>query len=125
VELPSFVASLGALDLAEIRAIAADLDQLVATVADEIDTTRAIIAVEQAVRAARCSQAAAVAGQQASRTVLRAAELDGARASDPDVVRVARAAGQIARGIVAGPSARLPVRHLALGFRRLGAPALV
>lgn len=125
MELASFVASLEALDLAGLRAVAADLDGLVATVADEIDTTRAILAVEHAVRATHSLRVAAVAGQQASRAVLRAATRAGLPDGDPDAVRVARAAGQLARGLVAGPDVEASVRHLALGFRRLRARVLV
>jgi hypothetical protein len=120
MELSEFLAGLSSLRLAQIRAIASDLDRLVDSVADEIDTMHAILALEQVVRRCRCTRVAAIAGHQASLVVVRAAERAGAEPADPDVIQVARAAGQVARGLVAGVDAEPHVRHLASGFRSLG-----
>lgn len=117
VDSSDFTESLLTLRLIEIRAIASDLESLVESPADEISLTRAVLAIESAVREQACGTFAAVAAQQASDTVVRAAERSGVEMPDMDVARVARAAAQIARGLVVGESVRAHTELLAVGFR--------
>jgi hypothetical protein len=100
MELAGFTRALDDLTPADVRTIACVLDASVLTATDEITATRAILAVEEAVRSTRRRQPAAVAGHTASGAVVHAAERAGMEPSDPEVTRVARAAGQMARALV-------------------------
>jgi Zn-dependent membrane protease YugP len=95
----------------ELRQVAASLgsDELT----DEVDWWRATIAIDKVLRHTRCTRQAAQAAHDASHAVQEAAEDAGFVLPDADVTRVARAAADMARGLVAGSPARPVVRLLA------------
>jgi hypothetical protein len=88
------------LSLADIRTIAASLET--DTAGDEVDMWRATIAIDRALRHSHRTRLAAHAAWDAAQAVQRAAEAEGVELPDHDVTHVARAAAEVARGIVAG-----------------------
>jgi hypothetical protein len=119
MEAASFPLALERMTVDDVAAVARDLDSMIGSVADEIATTRAVIQVEENLRRRRCRREAAVASQRAVRAVLAAAARDGFDTSDPDIVRVARAAGQYARALLVAGDVPRAVNRLATGFRHL------
>ena len=73
------------------------------SVTDEVDWWRATIAIDRAIRHCRCSRQAARAATQAAHCVQTVAVREGFALPDADVTRVARAAAEVARALVAGP----------------------
>lgn len=117
MKLSEFLGALDTLSGDDIRALAIDLDGMVASPAEEVEVTRAYLAIEAALRRVHRVRDAAAAGHRASSTVLHAAERAGIELPDAAVTRVARAAATIARGIVADDAAAAEVRFLRAGFR--------
>jgi hypothetical protein len=105
-----FVASLSRLSGDELRAIAASLGS--DTLTDEVDWWRATIAIDKLLRHVRHTRQAARAATDAVRAVREAATRAGIALPDDDMTRVARAAADVARGLVAGLPARPVVRLL-------------
>ncbi len=123
--IATFVDALERLTLDDIRALAIDLDGMVATPAEEIAVTRAFLAIEAVLRRSHRLREAAHVGHRASVAVTTAAARDAAELPDAAVTRVARAAATIARGIVAGGAAADEVAFLLIGFRHARAVALL
>jgi hypothetical protein len=95
----------------ELRQVARSLGSDALT--DEVDWWRATIAIDKVLRHTRCTRQAAHAASEAAHAVQQAAERAGIELPDADVTRVARAAGDMARGLVAGTPARPVIRLLA------------
>ncbi|MEW6473473.1 MAG: hypothetical protein AB1679_14470 [Actinomycetota bacterium] len=70
------------------------------TAASEIAHWRADLAIDRAVKRGRSSEAAALAARRARQAVGTAAEWSALVLPDPHVTLVARAAGELARGIL-------------------------
>ena len=85
----------------DIHAVAAGLEAWQQTVHDEVEAWRVTMSVDRALRSTRTARAGAAAAQQAQRAVLCAASHADIALPDDEVTRVARAAGDIARGMVA------------------------
>lgn len=117
MELAQFVEALDRLSIDDIRALALDLDGMIATPGEEVDVTRAYLAIESTLRRAHRLRDAAHAGHRAARAVTGVAERGGVALPDAAVTRVARAAATIARGIVADREAAYEVAFLLKGFR--------
>jgi peroxiredoxin len=101
VDVRDFEVALSGLSVVEIRSISADLTFAVTTTAEEIAATRAVLVIEQTLRRAHRLHSAAtiaVAAATAVQDVAARARID---LPDADVTRVARAAAQLARGLVA------------------------
>jgi hypothetical protein len=96
----AFTETLCGMSEADIREIAASLET--DTAGDEVDLWRATIAIDRALRHTHRTRLAAHAAWDAAHAVQRAAAAEGVDLPDPDVTHVARAAAEIARGIVAG-----------------------
>jgi hypothetical protein len=88
---------------------------------DEVDWWRATIAIDKVLRHARRTRVAGRAANDAVRAVQNAARDAGYVLPDPDMTRVARAAADMARGLVAGPAARPVLRLLAEHWQPVGA----
>jgi hypothetical protein len=82
------------------------------TVGDEVDAWHATIAIDRALRHSHRTRQAARAAWDAAQEVQRVAERDGFELPDPEVTHVARAAAEIARGMVAGDDGAGAVNHL-------------
>jgi hypothetical protein len=105
-----FVTSLSRLSGDELRAIAASLES--DTLTDEVDWWRATIAIDKLLRHVRHTRQAARAATDAVHAVRESATRAGIPLPDDDMTRVARAAADVARGLVAGLPARPVVRLL-------------
>ena len=107
-----FEAALANLTVDDIRVIARSLEA--DTAGDEVDAWRATIAIDRALRHTHQSRHAAKAAWDAAQTVQRAAIAQGVDLPDPDVTHVARAAAEVARGLVAGDEVAPEVSRLLL-----------
>jgi hypothetical protein len=121
VDVVAFGQALGELNIEDIRAIAADLVDANASTADEIASTRAVLVIEQSLRRAHRLPNAATAALAAATTVQEVALKAHVELPDPEVTRVARAAAQLARGLVAqhSPGVDDALRCLGRGWHRL------
>jgi hypothetical protein len=121
VDVVDFGRVLGELTVEDIRLLAADLAAAMASTADEIAATRAVLLIEQTLRRTHRMPNAAAAALAAASTVQDVAKAAHVSLPDQDVTRVARAAAQIARGLVAGrhPGVDEAMRCLSRGWQRL------
>jgi len=116
-----FDRALDGLNVDELRLIASDLAHACTSTADEIAATRAVLMIEQALRRMHRLHDAATAALAAASTVQAVAQRARLDLPDDDVTRVARAAAQLARGLVAGdgPGIEEALRCLGKGWQRL------
>jgi hypothetical protein len=105
VQLAAFTQTAGRLTPTELRTLAAALAVHASTVADEAEAWHATLAIDRALRRSHRTRVAARAARDTSHAVLAAAIAHAVPLPDDDVTRVARAAAEIARGMVAGPEA--------------------
>jgi hypothetical protein len=112
MELGEFTQALGSLSVDDLHRVTAALDARSASAAGEVDAWRATLGIDRALRRAHLVRVAARAASDASHAVQRAAAAWGLRLPDAEVTHVARAAAEVARGLVAGPDAAGEVRHL-------------
>lgn len=120
MDLDTFHRALDLLTPADVRRLASDLAARSDSPADELATRRAVLGIEHGVRLAHRRAEAARASTAASQAVVAGAKRRGVPLPDPDVTRVARAAAQIARGLVVGGAVAAEVRFLAEGWQELG-----
>ncbi len=121
MDVVAFGHALGDLTIDDVRAIAFDLAQANTSTADEVASTRAVLVIEQSLRRAHRLPNAASVALAAATTVQDVARRAGIEMPDPDVTRVARAAAQLARGLVAveSPGVDDALRCLGRGWHRL------
>jgi hypothetical protein len=105
-----FVEALGRLTPDDVHAIARSLES--DTAGDEVDAWRATIAIDRALRHTHRTREAAHAAWDAAQAVQRTAAAHGMELPDPDVTHVARAAAEIARGLVAADGVESEVSRL-------------
>ena len=118
LELDGFISWLRHLDAAAITAAAAELDEAASSAAGEVDWWRATVEIDRLLRARHAGRRAGVAANQAAAAVTAAARAAGIVMPDPRVTAVARAAADVARGLLVNASA---VDDLLRGCRRLAA----
>jgi hypothetical protein len=94
----------------DVHAIARSLES--DTAGDEVDAWRATIAIDRALRHSHRTREAAHAAWDAAQTVQRTMIAQGMTLPDPDVTHVARAAAEVARGLVAGEGVESEVSRL-------------
>lgn len=105
-----FGAALAHLTIDDVREIARSIDA--DTAGDEVDAWRVTIAIDRALRHSHRSRQAAHAAREAAQAVQRVAADAGVALPDPDVTHVARAAAEVARGLVAGDDVAPEVSQL-------------
>src|SRR5262249_27051748 len=110
MDLTEFHAALKRLTVDDIRHVARSLAS--DTAGHKVDAWHATIAIDRALRHSHRSRHAARAAWDAAQIVQRAAEAQGVNLPDMDVTHVARAAAEVARGIVAGDECALEVAQL-------------
>ena len=110
MDLTEFNEALRHLTVDDIHRVAKSLAS--DTVGDEVDAWHATIAIDRALRHSHRTRHAARAAWDAAQTVQRAAEAHDMQLPDVDVTHVARAAAEIARGMVAGDDVAKEVHHL-------------
>jgi hypothetical protein len=108
--LSEFLAALRRLTVDDIHDIARSLAS--DTAGDEVDAWHATIAIDRALRHSHRTRQAAHAARDAAQAVQRAAEEHSVELPDVDVTHVARAAAEIARGMVAGDDVVVEVHQL-------------
>ena len=115
-----FELALERLTLDDIRSIARSLEA--DTAGDEVDAWRATIAIDRALRHTHRSRQAAKSAWDAAHVVQRVAIAQGVELPDPDVTHVARAAAEVARGLIAGEDVAAEVSRLLLHWFPLVVP---
>ncbi|HEY5171561.1 MAG TPA: hypothetical protein VIK54_07525 [Acidimicrobiia bacterium] len=116
-----FGRALAELSVDDVRAIAFDLQAARASTADEVAGTRAMLFIEQTLRRTHRLHDAASAALDVATNVQQVAERGQLALPDDDVTRVARAAAQIARGMIVGdyPGIDDALQALGKGWHRL------
>ncbi len=117
----AFGRALSELTVDDIRSIAHDLASASVSPADEVAVTRSVLVIEQTLRRTHRLPNAAAVALAAATTVQDAAHRARVALPDTDVTRVARAAAQLARGLVVGdsPGVEDALRCLGKGWHRL------
>lgn len=110
MDLDTLTTLLSALDGGDFDMIAKSVDAQ--SVGDEVDAWHAMIAIDKELRRTQRSRQAAHAAYGASQTVLLAAGRQGFELPNPIATKVARAAADIARAIVAGEECRMELAFL-------------
>jgi hypothetical protein len=105
MELSEFTEALGRLTAADLHQVAMALDAHNDSAAAEVDAWRVTLTIDRALRRAHRTRVAARAASNATHAVLRAATAQGIGLPDAEVTHVARAAAEVARGMIAGPDA--------------------
>jgi hypothetical protein len=121
VNVVVFGRALAELSVDDVRAIAFDLQAARASTADEVAGTRAMLFIEQTLRRTHRLHDAASAALDVATNVQQVAERGHLALPDDDVTRVARAAAQIARGMIVGdyPGIDDALQALGKGWHRL------
>lgn len=112
MELPDFTTALSRLSEPDVRRVAVSLAAHSDSAGGEVDAWRATLGIDRSLRRSHRSREAGRAALAATHAVQGAATTDGFALPDHDVTLVARAAAEIARGIVAGEPAEDDVRML-------------
>jgi hypothetical protein len=114
------------------RLTAEDVHRIAATLtnnhsdnaADEVEAWRVTLTIDRVLRRTHRTRLAARAASSITHTVLQIAAAQGIRLPDEDVTHVARAAAEVARGLVAGDDVRAEVGTLLVDWSPLvAAPA--
>lgn len=105
-----FTGALRTLSYDDIRDIATSIEH--GSVGDEVDAWRITIAIDRALRHSHRTRQAAQAAFGAAQAVQSAAEADGVELPHERVTHVARAAAEVARGLVAGDDVAPEVNRL-------------
>lgn len=95
-----FFATLRGLSAEAILASAAEIEQQAATVTGEMDWWQATVEIDRLCRVRHAGRQAAMASAEAASAVRRAAVRAGLAVDDARVTTVARAAADVARGLV-------------------------
>jgi hypothetical protein len=110
MDLTGFYDALRQLTADDIHRVAQSLAS--DTVGDEVDAWHATIAIDRALRHSHRTRHAARAASDAAQIVQRVAEANDIELPDIEVTHVARAAAEVARGMVAGDDVATEVHQL-------------
>ena len=121
MDIAVFGQALTELSIDDLRSIAVDLHAARASTADEVAGTRAMLMIEQTLRRAHRLHEGAAAALAAATKVQAVAQRAELELPDRDVTCVARAAAQLARGMVVGdhPGIDDALHVLGRGWHRL------
>jgi hypothetical protein len=125
MDVAEFTQALERLTAEDVHRIAATLTTNHAdSAADEVEAWRVTLTIDRVLRRTHRTRIAARAASAVTHTVLHIAAARGIRLPDEEVTHVARAAAEVARGLIAGDDARAEVRTLLVDWSPLvGAPA--
>lgn len=112
MDVHGFTAALSRMTDADLRRIGNDLAAARVCVADDLAWWEATVDIERALKLQHLRRQAAMAAHHATAAVQGAAAHAGMALPDDGVTRVARAAADVARGLVAGGPADDAVRRL-------------
>jgi hypothetical protein len=119
MQVAEFTRALEQLTADDFHRIAAMLVTHSESAADEVDAWRVTMTIDRVLRRTHQTRVAAHAASTVTHTVLKVASVHGISLPDADVTHVARAAAEIARGLVAGDEASGEVRTLLVGWSPL------
>lgn len=119
MNVQEFTQTIHRMSMADVRAVAAEMGGHQATAADDIAWWQATLTIDKVLKHGGRCRSAAVAASTASRAILAVAEHGHCATTDADVIAVARAAGTIARGLVAGPDVEPSLDHLLRDWQRV------
>jgi hypothetical protein len=120
MDVAEFTRALEALTTDDVHRIAATLTNNHSdSAADEVEAWRVTLTIDRVLRRTHRTRAAARAASTVTHTVLQIAAARGIRLPDEEVTHVARAAAEVARGLVAGEDVRAEVRTLLVDWSPL------
>jgi hypothetical protein len=120
VDVGEFTQALERLTADDVHCIAASLtSNHTDSAADEVEAWRVTLTIDRVLRRTHRTRVAAQAASTVTHTVLQIAAAQGIRLPDEEVTHVARAAAEVARGLVAGDDARAEVRSLLVDWAPL------
>jgi hypothetical protein len=119
MEIAEFTRALEQLTADDFHRIAVMLGAHSDSAADEVEAWRVTMTIDRVLRRTHQTRVAAHAASTVTHTVLKVAAVRGIPLPDGDVTHVARAAAEIARGLVAGEELDAEVRTLLVGWSPL------
>jgi hypothetical protein len=125
MEVGEFSRALENLTAEDVHRIAATLtNNHSENAADEVEAWRVTLTIDRVLRRTHRTRLAARAASSITHTVLQIAAAQGIRLPDEEVTHVARAAAEVARGLIAGDDVRAEVETLLADWSPLvAAPA--
>ena len=125
MDVGEFSRALESLTAEDVHRIAATLtNNHTENAADEVEAWRVTLTIDRVLRRTHRTRLAARAASSITHTVLQIAAAQGIRLPDEEVTHVARAAAEVARGLVAGDDVRAEVGTLLVDWSPLvAAPA--
>lgn len=125
MDVGEFSRALESLTAEDVHRIAATLTNNHSdNAADEVEAWRVTLTIDRVLRRTHRTRLAARAASSITHTVLQIAAAQGIRLPDEEVTHVARAAAEVARGLVAGDDVRAEVETLLADWSPLvAAPA--
>jgi hypothetical protein len=125
MDVGEFSRALESLTAEDVHRIAATLTNNHSdNAADEVEAWRVTLTIDRVLRRTHRTRLAARAASSITHTVLQIAAAQGIRLPDEDVTHVARAAAEVARGLIAGDDVRAEVGTLLVDWSPLvAAPA--
>jgi hypothetical protein len=125
MDVGEFSRALESLTAEDVHRIAATLTNNHSdNAADEVEAWRVTLTIDRVLRRTHRTRLAARAASSITHTVLQIAAAQGIRLPDEEVTHVARAAAEVARGLIAGDDVRAEVGTLLVDWSPLvAAPA--
>jgi hypothetical protein len=123
MEVAEFNRALEELTADDMHRIAVTLGAHSDSVADEVEAWRVTLTIDRVLRKTHQTRIAARAASTVTHTVLKVAAGQGIHLPDGEVTHVARAAAEIARGLVAGDEVSNEVRALLVDWSPVVAAA--
>jgi len=125
MDVDEFSRALEGLTADDVHRIAATLTSNHSdSAADEVEAWRVTLTIDRVLRRTHRTRLAARAASSITHTVLQIAAAQGIRLPDEEVTHVARAAAEVARGLIAGDDVRAEVGALLVDWSPLvGTPA--
>ena len=125
MDVGEFSRALESLTTEDVHRIAATLtNNHTENAADEVEAWRVTLTIDRVLRRTHRTRLAARAASSITHTVLQIAAAQGIRLPDEEVTHVARAAAEVARGLIAGDDVRAEVGTLLVDWSPLvAAPA--
>jgi hypothetical protein len=123
MEVAEFTRALEQLTADDFHRVAAMLGAHSDSAADEVEAWRVTMTIDRVLRRTHQTRIAARAASVVTHTVLKVAAVQGIQLPDTEVTHVARAAAEIARGLVAGDEVDHEVRTLLVDWSPVVAAA--
>jgi hypothetical protein len=123
MEVAEFNRALEQLTADDLHRIATTLDAHAESAADEVEAWRVTLTIDRVLRRKHQVRIAARAASTVTHTVLKVAAGQGIHLPDAEVTHVARAAAEVARGLVAGDEVRNEVQTLLVDWSPVVAAA--